>query len=122
MMKILIVEDDADFAQTLCDLLEMEECDVDVVAEAAAADALLAPGHPYDAAVFDLNLKDGNSIRLLQDLQERDPALRKVAITGGGKIQADVGMPLATIHGAQAVLFKPFENNEFLDAVLGTTR
>ena len=118
-MNVLIVEDDDDLAQTLKDLLSLYDHEAHIVDEASKARDELEPGHRFDAAVFDVNLKDGNTIRLLKEIKERDDGLRVIAMTGGGPMAADVGVPLATIHGADAVLFKPFSNDEFLSAVIG---
>ena len=116
-MNVLIVEDDNDLAETLKDLLSLYNHAATIVDEADHARRELEPGHSYDAAVFDVNLKEGNTIRLLKDIKRQDQTLRILAVTGGGQMEADIGVPLATVNGADAVLFKPFSNDEFISAL-----
>lgn len=118
-MRILLLDDDVELAATLKDVLRLEGHEVVTVTAIDDARQMLAKAGVFDVAVFDLNLEHDNSIGLLRDVKDAAPALRVVVMTGGGKVQADVGLPLATAHGADAALFKPFSNDEFLSAVTG---
>ncbi len=116
-MHILILDDDIELAETLRDLLVLDGHDVETVTTVDAARQALAGARRFDVAVFDLNLKGENTINLLRDLKKTAPTMRVLAMTGGGKVEADIGLPLATAHGADGVLLKPFSNDEFLKAV-----
>jgi two-component system OmpR family response regulator len=120
-MRILILDDDVELAATLRDVLMLDGHDVSTTTSIADAKQTLADAGLFDVAVFDLNLRNDNAIGLLQGVKRDATANRVLVITGGGKVEADVGLPLATAHGADAVLFKPFSNDEFLSAVTGTS-
>lgn len=120
-MRILILDDDVELVATLSDVLKLDGQDVVTVTTLADARRTLAEAGPFDVAVFDLNLKNDNAIGLLQEVKREAAAIRVLVMTGGGKVEADVGLPLATAHGADAVLFKPFSNDEFVSAVTGTS-
>jgi DNA-binding NtrC family response regulator len=120
-MRILILDDDIELAATLGDVLELDGHDVVTVTTLADARQALADRGPFEVAVFDLNLQNDNAIGLLQEVKREATAKRLLVMTGGGKVEADVGLPLATAHGADAVLFKPFSNDEFVSAVTGAS-
>ena len=118
-MRILILDDDVELGATLKDVLDLEGHQVEIVTTILDARQALANATSFDVAVFDLNLQNDNAIGLLRDVKRQAPALRVLVMTGGGKVEADVGLTLATAHGADAVLFKPFSNDEFVAAVTG---
>src|SRR6185295_18901506 len=102
--SVLIVEDDPDLRQILCDSLEASGF---VAAQAPdAADALeRLKAFAYDGLVVDLNLPDGNGMEVLQEATERYPEIRAVVITGFGGVPEAV---TAMKHGAIEFLIKPF--------------
>lgn len=121
-MRVLILEDDEELAATLSDVLLLAGHEVSKVASVDEARAALSGSSAFDTAVFDLNLEQSNSIGLLREVKAQRPELRMVVMTGGGKVDAELGLTLATANGADEVLFKPFANDEFLAALAGTAR
>lgn len=118
-MRILLLDDDPELRATLADLLAIDGHEIVAVSRVCDARAAWQAGPAFDVAVLDVNLKDENSIALMRDMKRSTPQLRVVVMTGGGVVEADVGMPLATAHGADAVMFKPFANDEFVATVTG---
>ncbi|MEM9761813.1 MAG: response regulator [Pseudomonadota bacterium] len=116
-MKVLILDDDADLAASLADALRFEGHNVVLAATLSEARAAIEGLTDLDVAVLDVNIEAENSISLVRDLKQTMPALRVVSMTGGGRVRADLGMPLATAHGADAALLKPFTIDEFLNAI-----
>lgn len=119
-MRILLLDDDIELAATLKDVLALDGHDVETVTTIEAARQAIASIPRFDVGVFDLNLEEENTINLLRSLKKEVPSMRILAMTGGGKVGADIGLPLATAHGADGVLLKPFSNDEFLKAVSNT--
>ena len=116
-LKVLILDDDADLAASLSDALSLEGHEVVVESTLDGAQAALSAGSGFEVALLDVNVIAENTIALVRELKINDPALRVVSMTGGGVVPADIGMPLATAHGADAVLLKPFTLDELLDAL-----
>ena len=116
-MRILILDDDVELAATLADVLRLDGHEAMTVTKIDDAQQALDSSGPFDVAVFDLNLEEDNSIRLLRHVKSMSSSIRVLAMTGGGKVEAGIGIPLATANGADGVLFKPFSNDEFLEAV-----
>ncbi|MEM8595841.1 MAG: response regulator [Pseudomonadota bacterium] len=116
-MKVLILDDDADLAATLSDALRFAGHEVVLAATITTARRRMAETSGLDVAVLDVNLDEDNTIGLVRELRRSFPDLRIVSMTGGGRVGANIGMPLATAHGADAALLKPFTIDEFLEAV-----
>ena len=116
-MRILILEDDAVLGQTLEAVVLGVGGEVTCVHSLELAAQALDGNQHFDVAVFDLNIKEEDSLSLLQNLKSKNARIKIVAMTGGGKIEPRVGLPLATAIGADETLFKPFTNEEFLNAI-----
>lgn len=113
-MKLLIVEDDADFAAALARAMGKRGCEVALAHDAAAAQAAAArfvPSH----AVVDLKLPGESGLRVVAQLAARDPAPAIVVLTGYASIATAVE---AVRLGARHYLAKPANADEILAALL----
>ncbi len=116
----LIVDDDADYADMVSDLLAHQEIRATAVHSAAQANAVLSDP-TIDAVITDLLMPGTDGIEFIRQLRKARPDVRIVAISGGGKsLPASLGLNLAKALGADAVLYKPFSGDELrltLDAI-----
>ncbi|MFN3751325.1 MAG: response regulator transcription factor [Thiobacillus sp.] len=113
-MKLLIVEDDADFAAALARAMGKRGCAVALAHDAAAAQAVaqtFCPSH----AVVDLKLPGESGLRVVAQLAARDPAPAIVVLTGYASIATAVE---AVRLGARHYLAKPADADEILAALL----
>lgn len=102
---VLVVEDDADLRQTVCESLEAEG--FTAAASSDAADAVeRLKAFAYDALVTDLNLPDGSGMAVLEEALSRYPQIRAVVVTGFGGVEDAVS---AMKRGAIDFLIKPFQ-------------
>ncbi len=112
MVSVLLVEDDADVAEMLFDVLESLGHTVRHEGSADTALAAVAAGLRPDVVITDLMLPGGLSgLALARELRVRLPALPVVLSTGG---RADTAELRAA---ALPVLCKPFRGSE-LDAAI----
>jgi DNA-binding response OmpR family regulator len=105
LSKLLIVDDDRDFADGLAEVLEMFGHSVDV-AFTGRAGVEAATRNDYDAVVMDVSLRDPNGVESLRKIQEIKPDIRCFLITGYDA--ADVAARLNGF-GARDILTKPFD-------------
>ncbi|MBI3047195.1 MAG: sigma-54-dependent Fis family transcriptional regulator [Acidobacteria bacterium] len=102
---VLVVEDDAELRQTVCESLQASG-----FAAAESPDAKDAierlKGFAYDALVTDLNLPDGSGMDVLEEALSRYPQIRAVVVTGFGGVADAVS---AIKRGAVDFLIKPFQ-------------
>jgi DNA-binding response OmpR family regulator len=103
-MRLLIVDDEARIAEILKVALGGAGFVVDAVALCADARAALAVT-PYDAAILDLGLPDGDGIRLLSELRSGGNRIPILVLTARDAIEDRV---CGLDTGADDYLVKPF--------------
>ena len=117
LSPLLIVEDDAVFAQVLTKSLAARGLRVTHVADSAAAlDA--ASEQRFAAAVLDLKLEHETSLALIPQLKALNPVMRILMLTGYASIQTAVE---AIKLGATHYLPKPATVDEILAALISET-
>jgi two-component system, response regulator RegA len=114
--RILIVDDDMVFAETLAGALTRRGYSAEAVLNGDAAMAL-ARQHRFEAAVIDLRIATESGLHLIGPLKEIQPELRIVLLTGFASITTAVE---AIKLGATHYLSKPATVDEIL-AALGRT-
>ena len=113
--RVLLVDDNRDFALSLAALLELEGHDVRATFEAASAETVAEQFHP-DIAFLDLGLPNVNGFELARRLREQ-PWMNGtvlVAVTGWGK---DEDRRRSREAGFDLHLVKPVEPDQILDEV-----
>ena len=113
-MKLLIVEDDADFAAALARAMTRRGFEVALAHDAATARSVaerFAPSH----AVVDLKLPGESGLKVVEHLAARTPAPAIVVLTGYASIATAVE---AVRLGARHYLAKPADADEILAALL----
>ena len=108
--RLLIVDDDTDFAESLADILEAHDYAVEIVASAAmAAETLRGDGPPV--AMLDIRLGGTSGVDLLADLTARHPQLICVMMTAHVDTRSAVQ---ALRRGAYDYIDKACEPGELL--------
>lgn len=111
--RVLVVEDDADLREAVCDTLELEG-----IASTAAChgkEALTALDQaPFVAVLSDVSMPEMDGHQLLAEIQRRQPGLPVILMTAYGSIDKAVEAMRA---GAQDYLVKPFESQTLLDTL-----
>jgi DNA-binding NtrC family response regulator len=72
---------------------------------------------PSNLVITDLIMPDLDGLELIQQLRRIDPAVRVLAISGGGRVDAEEYLSAARKLGAVEVLPKPFSGQELKGAV-----
>ena len=104
--RILVVEDDTDFRESLCEMLGRNGYEVHQAGDAASALSQLAKS---DILITDVRLPDISGIELLEKVKAQLPSLQVIVMTGYGSIKDAVE---AMRKGAATYLAKPFEPEE----------
>jgi two-component system, response regulator RegA len=112
-MQILIVDDDADYAEILAAALTRRGCRVAHAGTLANATAL-ATQTRFDGIVLDLRLAHENGLTLIAPLRAIDPTLRILLLTGYASIATAVE---AIKLGATHYLAKPASADEIIKAL-----
>jgi CheY-like chemotaxis protein len=116
MARILLVDDDEYVRRPVRANLENAGHSVDEVAN--GREAVAAYLHePYDVVVTDLIMPEQEGLETIMQLRQHDPAVRVIAISGGGRVNATNYLNVARSLGAQKTLTKPFTTDELLEAI-----
>jgi len=119
-LQIVVGENNADLATTLCLLLDTEP-DMRCVASARSNSEVLraAEEHSPNAFILDLSLDDGSSLPLITTLRERLPRAAIVVFTGH---RNPVLSEECVRAGANAVVVKTGEIEELTEALRRAAR
>ena len=104
-LNVLLVEDDADFAESLAEILEAEGCQV-MVAGSAEEAMKRFPDAEFDLSFVDVRLPGMNGVDYLSQVHEQRPGAKIVMMTA---FTAEKLLSRAMDEGALSVLQKPFE-------------
>ncbi|WP_119268340.1 response regulator [Taklimakanibacter deserti] len=108
--SVLVVDDDADFAESLVGLLQMEGYEASLARNAEAAEAVLRERR-IAVALIDLRLDLGSGVDLIRSLHQSAPDLVTVMITAYASIETAIEAMKA---GAYDYLSKPFYTEDLL--------
>lgn len=108
--RVLVVEDDRDFAESLVIALGTRNCQVDVAYTGEDAIRMFHE-NDFDIAFMDIKLPGKNGVQSLAEILEFVPAARVVMMTGFS--EPDV-LDAARRTGAIDVLRKPFRMRDLL--------
>jgi len=117
-MRLLIVEDEVRIAEILRKSLGKAGFTVDAVASCADARAVLAVC-PYDIAIFDLALPDGDGLTLLGDLRSGGSQIPVLVLTARDTVEDRVN---GLDTGADDYLVKPFAMTELIARIKALLR
>ena len=111
--SVLVVEDDADLREALCDTLELAGYQYQQAESAETALALLTET-PVDMVVSDVNMGKMDGHELLKQINQLYPCLPVLLITAYGQVDRAVD---AIRNGAVDYLLKPFDPEQLVSIV-----
>ncbi len=111
--KVLLVDDEQDFLETLSNRLEMRGLKVSAVTSGEQAISE-AKTQDYDAIVVDLSMPGIDGLETLKRIKADNPNAEIIMLTGHGSIQSGVE---AMKLGAGDFLQKPVELSQLLDKI-----
>ena len=116
MKRILVVDDEKTIRHLLGDLLS-NDYQVTLAATGMEARQYLDTDS-FDLLITDLVMPELNGVDLVMGLQKTQPALKIIAMSGGGGINGRFDyLPVAQLVGASKILRKPFALVDVSEAV-----
>ncbi|NOT09517.1 MAG: response regulator [Gemmatimonadales bacterium] len=123
MQRILLVDDDDLSRGAVHKMLERSGYAVE--STGAGQDAINRYRRDsVDLVITDLIMPDVDGLEIIQELRRVNPEVRILAISGGGRVDAEEYLSVARKFGAVEVLSKPFTGQDLKRAVeiaLGNT-
>ncbi len=111
--SILIVEDDANIRETLNTILQQNGYDTDT-AENGREAIQKSKVKFFDLALLDIKLPDIEGTKLLTSMEETQPKMMKIMVTGYPSLENAVD---ALNYGADAYVIKPFKPETLLGLI-----
>lgn len=108
--RVLLVDDEIDFLETLVKRLKKRK--LDVLAASSGREALkILNEEPVDVVVLDVRMPDMNGIETLKGIKKISPSVEVIMLTGHASLEVAIqGMEL----GAFDYLMKPMDIDELL--------
>jgi DNA-binding response OmpR family regulator len=117
-VRILLVEDEAEFASALRGALEREQFIVDHVDRIDMAREAVS-SYTYDLALLDRTLPDGDGLSLIPDLRADHPGLAVIVLSAKGDVRDRV---VGLDQGSDDYLIKPFALAEMFARIRAVKR
>ncbi|GAA4255034.1 response regulator [Azospirillum formosense] len=119
MARILVIDDVPALTALLRMTLETQGHEVAEAHDGLSGLSMLE-GAPFDLAIVDMMMPGLDGVELIRRLRARDAshAPSIIAMSGGtDDFPAAFSLTLSAMHGADRVLYKPFDNSELTAAV-----
>ena len=111
--KILLVDDEREFVQTLSERLLMRDMGSAVTYDGESALELVKEDEP-DVMILDLKMPGIDGIEVLRKIKETQPEIEVIILTGHG---SEADRKICMDLGAFAYLHKPVDINELSDTI-----
>lgn len=116
MATILVIDDNDMFCEMLKQLLENEGYEVILASDGNSGIKQFQQRKP-NLVICDIIMPEKEGLETISLLQEIQPGIPIIAVSGGGRIGPETYLELAQIMGARKTFTKPLVNREFLAVV-----
>ncbi|MEN8189332.1 MAG: response regulator [Thermodesulfobacteriota bacterium] len=111
--RILLVDDEEDFVETLATRLRNRDMVVDTALSGKKAMALIEK-KSFDAVVLDLQMPDMDGLQVLAAIKETNPIIQVILLTGRATVEKGIQ---AMKLGALDLLEKPADIDDLTDRI-----
>ena len=116
MAKILIIDDDPAILIMLRKMLEKAGYTVEVANNGREGLEKIESWLP-DLLVTDIVMPEKEGLELILNLRKKNPTIKIIAISGGGRFSYEGYLTSAKYFGADRTFQKPLNHKEFIQAV-----
>lgn len=121
-LRILVIDDESDVRETLCE--NLLECGFDVTwaADGEDAERQMEGGILPDVVITDIIMPVRDGLEIIIEIRQKYPLIKVIAISGGGRRKTTNLLVLAKKIGADAILEKPIDLDELENTVRKLTQ
>ena len=116
MAKILVIDDESAIAIMLKKMLERAGHEVETALNGNEGLLLFDKFHPQ-VLITDIVMPEKEGLELIFELRKKNPGLKIVAISGGGRFQNHGYLTSAKYLGANMVFQKPIDHKELISGI-----
>ncbi|MBU0800344.1 MAG: response regulator [Alphaproteobacteria bacterium] len=111
-MKILVIDDEKNVRSTICENLELCGYEVMQATDGENGLEIIDAEDPPQLVITDIIMPRKEGLETIMQLRKIYPAMKVIAISGGGRTRTMDFLALAEKLGANAVLPKPIDLDE----------
>ena len=111
--KLLIIDDEVEFASTLCQRLQLRGFEVTDVHSGGEGLAILSTIEP-EIVILDLKMPDMSGLDVLEGIKNHNQSIEVIMLTGHGSAASGIE---AMEKGAFDYLMKPIDLKELLEKI-----
>lgn len=108
-VSVMVVDDDEPVRSILCENLADLGFDVSFAKDGNEALELINAGKSPQVVITDIIMPRREGLEVIMELRKKHPAIRLIAISGGGRTKSADFLQLAKKLGADAVMPKPLD-------------
>jgi DNA-binding NtrC family response regulator len=112
-LKVLIIDDEVEFASTLCQRLQLRSIDATDIHSGGEGLTVLKEIVP-DVVILDLKMPDMSGLDVLAEIKKYDPDIEVIMLTGHGSANSGIE---AMEKGAFDYIMKPVDLQELLEKI-----
>ncbi len=119
--KILVIEDDNDFRETLALTLRDEGYEVAEACDGKQGARMMKEFNP-DLVITDILMPEKDGLEIIMMQRKEMPDIKVIAMSGGCVLGPHGYLETASVLGAKKTLIKPFSRDELLLALYDVFR
>lgn len=116
MNRILIIDDDKDMRTIINEILSLQGYVTSLASDGSEGVCLFKAGS-FDLVITDIIMPGQEGIETIIEIKNFKSKIKIIAISGGGRINAEDHLSVASRVGADATLTKPFRSHELIEIV-----
>ncbi len=111
MHKILMIDDEKSVREGMQKMLEIKGFSVNIAADGIEAIEIIEKEEP-DLVITDIIMPEKDGIEVILEIKKNHKGIKIIAISGGGRINAQDHLEIASQFGVNSTLTKPFSFDE----------
>ncbi|MBN2279817.1 MAG: response regulator [Candidatus Marinimicrobia bacterium] len=111
-MNILVIDDDIQVNKLISSILTSEGHQVTEAFDGDEGLNFLKKDPNYDLVITDIIMPEKEGIEIIREIKKNYPRIKIIAISGGGRIDANNYLTLAKSLGADEIMEKPFSKSD----------
>ncbi len=116
MKNVLVIDDDLELKDMMVEMISREGYNAHGAGDGKEALKLINE-KSFDLIITDIIMPEKEGIEMIIELKKKQPELKIIAISGGGKLGPEGYLDLASKLGADATFTKPVSRSELLEEI-----
>ncbi len=116
MLSVIVIDDDKSLREGIGSFLESLGYHIMLAKDGKQAKEYLN-NHKFDLAITDIVMPETDGIEIVMFLKNKYPAMKIIAMSGGGKIVAKDYLEIVTEMGVDGTLSKPFQLDNLISLI-----